>query len=83
MKREKEKGKKKKTSMDLSFFIGESNVITGHKSKTAYSKLPSSHFRGHFAHFSSMFYNLSHFSSQLRNERMRVREMKTVRRIRL
>lgn len=54
MKREKEK-EKKKTSMDLSFFIGESNVITGHKSKTAYSKLPSSHFRGHFANFSSMF----------------------------
>jgi hypothetical protein len=46
---------KKKTNIDVSFLIGESNVTTGHEYKMMYSKLPMSHFRGHFEYFSYRF----------------------------
>lgn len=34
-----------------SFFVGETNVIIGHKSKMTYSKLLVSGFREHCVHF--------------------------------
>ena len=54
----------------FSFLIGKSNVITDYKSKMTYSKLLTSFFRGHFAHFLFNVYKLSHFSSHLRDRRV-------------